>query len=98
MVKSAAESGDTSDLEQYVKDTANKVKERGVGGFDQLLKTIPGGDQVLPQLQSLQQIAEKHGGEAKKLFEETIHEVTQVLNKKADQAKDLAKSAEKTAK
>jgi arsenate reductase-like glutaredoxin family protein len=98
MVKSAAESGDTSDLEKYVKDTANKAKESGVGGFDQILKTIPGGDQVLPQLQSLQQIAEKHGEEAKKLFEETIQEVTQVLNKKADQAKDLAKNAEQTAK
>lgn len=34
----------------------------------------------------------------KKLFEDTIKEITQVLNKRADQAKGLAKDAEKSAR
>ncbi|KAF2671176.1 hypothetical protein BT63DRAFT_477707 [Microthyrium microscopicum] len=104
-VKSAVESGDTSDLEGYVKDAtskakdaAGKAKESGMGGFDQLLKKIPGGDQVLPQIQNLQEIAEKHGDDAKKLLDETIKELSQVLNNKVEKAKDIAKEAEKKAK
>jgi len=97
-LKSAVESGDTSDLEKYVKGAADKAQSSASGGFDTLLKSIPGADKVLPQLQSIQKIAEKHGDEAKKLFDETISEVTQVLNKKADKAKEIAKAAEKEAK
>jgi len=94
-VKSAADSGSTEDLEKYIKDAAGKAKESGAGGFDQLLKSIPGGDQFIPKIQHLQELAEKHGGEAKKLFDETVQEITQVLSKKADRAKELAKDAEK---
>lgn len=96
-LKSAANSGDTADLEKYVKGAADKAKSSAGGGLDSLFKSIPGADKVLPQLQSIQKIAEKHGDEAKKLFEETINEVTQVLNKKADKAKEIAKAAEKEA-
>lgn len=97
-LKSAVESGDTADLEKYVKEAAGKAKQSAGGSFDSLLKMVPGADKVLPQLRSIQEIAEKHGDEAKKLFDETINEVTQVLNKKADKAKEIAKKAEKDAK
>jgi hypothetical protein len=97
-VKSAVESGDTSDLEKYVKGATGKAKESVGGGFDSLIKMVPGADKVLPQLRSIQEIAEKHGDEAKNLFDETIKEVTQVLNNKAEKAKNIAQKAEKEAK
>jgi hypothetical protein len=96
-VKSATESGNMEDLEKFVKDAANKVKKGNAGGFDQILKNILGSNQVLPDLQSLQEIAEKYGGEAKTLLDETIQEVSEILSKKADQAKELAKERAKDA-
>jgi len=97
-VKTAAESGDTGDLEEYVKDAANKLNPTNGGGLESLFKNVPGGDQILPKLRSLQELAQKHGDEAKGLLEETVQEVTQVLSKKADEAKKLAKNAEQSSK
>lgn len=65
-VKSAAESGDTADLEKFVKGAANDAKDTASGGFETIIKSIPGADKFLPQLQTLQKAAEKHGDEAKK--------------------------------
>jgi hypothetical protein len=97
-VKEAAQSGNTEDLEKFVKSAAGKAQDSFGAGLEQILKSVPGGDQVVPKLRDLQEIAEKNGEEAKKLFEETINEVSQILSKKADQAKDLAKDSEKKAK
>jgi hypothetical protein len=65
-------SGNAEDLKSYAKQAGEKVKNSGVGkNIEQYAKFIPGGDKILPKLSQLQEVAEKHGDEAKKLLEET---------------------------
>jgi hypothetical protein len=97
-VKKAVENGDTGDLEGYVKSAANKAKDSGFGGLDQYLNKIPGGDQIMPQLSKLQEVAEKHGDEAQKLLKNAISEITEVLKKHGDEAQELAKKAKDDSK
>lgn len=94
-VKKAADSGDTGDLERYVKDAAGKAKESGMGGLDQYLNKIPGGDQIMPKLSKLQEVAQDHGQEAEKIFKDTINDISQVLSKRSEQATKLADKAKK---
>lgn len=101
-IKKAAESGDTSDIENYVKDFASKAndkaKESGFGGLDQYLNKVPGGDQIIPKFQQIQQIAEKHGDEAQRIMKEAVNEISEVLKKKGDEASQLADKAKSDAK
>jgi gas vesicle protein len=101
-IKKAVESGDTGDIEDYVKNFASKAndkaKESGLGGFDQYLNKIPGGDQILPKFQQLQQVAEKHGDEAQRILKEAVSEISEVLKKKGDEATKLADKAKNDAK
>ncbi|CAO2654946.1 Nn.00g116790.m01.CDS01 [Neocucurbitaria sp. VM-36] len=97
-VKSAVEKGDTGDLEKYVKGAADKAKESGLGDYEQYLKKIPGGDQILPKLSQLQEVAQKHGDEAQKLLKDAVAEITDVLKKKGDEAEQLAKKAKDDSK
>jgi hypothetical protein len=94
-VKKAVESGDTADLEKYVKDAAGKAKDSGMGGLDQYLNKIPGGDQILPKLSKLQEAAQEHGQEAEKILKDTINDITQVLSKRSEEATKLADKAKK---
>jgi len=96
--REAVESGNTEDIQSYIKSAADKAKQSGFGGLDQYLNKIPGGAQIMPKLSQLQDIAQKHGDEAQKLLKETMDEITQVLNKKSDQAQKLAEKASKDAK
>jgi gas vesicle protein len=101
-IKKAVESGDTGDIEDYIKNFAskanNKAKESGLGGFDQYLNKIPGGDQILPKFQQLQQVAEKHGDEAQRILKEAVSEISEVLKKKGDEATKLADKAKNDTK
>jgi len=98
-IKSAIESGSTEDIEKYIKSAADKAKQSGgFGGLEKYLSNIPGGDQVIPQLSKMSQIAQKHGKEAEKILNETIDEIQKVLKKKAEEAENLAGKAEKEAK
>ncbi|KAF1846546.1 uncharacterized protein K460DRAFT_367297 [Cucurbitaria berberidis CBS 394.84] len=97
-VKSAVEKGDAGDLEKYVKSAANKAKESGLGDYEQYLKKIPGGDQILPKLSQLQEVAQKHGDEAQKLLKDAVAEIGEVLKKKGDEAEELAKKAKNDSK
>lgn len=97
-IKSAVESGDTGDLESYVKSAAGKAKESGFGGLDQYLNKIPGGDQIIPKLTQLQEVAEKHGDDAQKIIKEAVSEISEVLKKKGSEAEDLAKKAKEDSK
>jgi F0F1-type ATP synthase membrane subunit b/b' len=98
LAKSAVDSGDTGDLEKYVKDAVSKVTSSGGAGFDSLLKNLPGGEQMLPKLKALQEAAQKHGDEAKDLLEETVKEISDVLSRKGEDAKKLAQRAEESTK
>lgn len=97
-VKAAVEKGDTGDLESYVKSAAGKAKESGLGDYEQYLKKIPGGDQILPKLSQLQEVAEKHGDEAQKLFKDAVSEISDILKKKGDEASKLAEQAKNDSK
>ncbi|KAK2028795.1 hypothetical protein LX32DRAFT_618407 [Colletotrichum zoysiae] len=101
--KKAAESGELGGLESYVGDAVDKAKSKGskVGesfGLDQYFKMIPDGDQIMPKLKQLREVADKHKDEGERLFKETIEEVKKVLENKAKKAEEIANSAKKEAK
>jgi uncharacterized protein Yka (UPF0111/DUF47 family) len=97
-VKKAVESGDMGDLQSYVKSAAGKAKDSGFGGMDKYLEKIPGGDQIIPKLTQLSQVAEKHGDEAQKILKDTIKEISEVLKKKGDEAAKVAEKAKNESK
>ncbi|KAF2016213.1 hypothetical protein BU24DRAFT_422562 [Aaosphaeria arxii CBS 175.79] len=97
-VKQAVEKGDTGDLEGYIKKFTDKAKDSGLGDVEQYLKKIPGGDQILPKLSQLQEVAEKHGDEAQRILKEAVNEISEVLKKKGDEATNLAKKAKDDSK
>ena len=99
-VQQAAKSGDTGDLEKFVKDTVQKGKDKasGSGGLEQYMNMIPGGSEIMPKLQQLQEIAQKHGDEAEKLAKDAFKEIQDVLSKKIEEGQNLADKAKKDAK
>jgi hypothetical protein len=97
-VKKAVENGDTGDLEGYIKSAADKAKDSGFGGLDQYLNKIPGGDQIIPKLGQLQEVAQKHGDEAQKIMKDAIGEIGEILKKRGDEAAELAKKAKEDSK
>jgi ABC-type transporter Mla subunit MlaD len=99
--KDAVDSGNMGGLESYVNSAVEKAKSKGSqmsGGFDQYLKMIPSGGDVLSKLQQLREVAEKHKDEGEKLLKETVEEIKQVLEKKAEKAKEIAETAKKESK
>jgi len=97
-VKKAVENGDTGDLEGYIKSATDKAKDSGFGGLDQYLNKIPGGDQIIPKLSQLQEVAQKHGDEAQNLLKDAVKEIGEILKKKSDEAQNLAKKAQEDSK
>ena len=96
-IKNVAQSGNTDTLEEYVRKTANQVSDStsdgGGGGLEQYLSKIPGGDEIFPQLTTLYQIAQNHGGDAENISNDTVKEIEDLLKKKVGEAQDLAKQA-----
>ncbi|KAF2645248.1 hypothetical protein P280DRAFT_115520 [Massarina eburnea CBS 473.64] len=97
-VRKAVESGDLGDLKSYVEAAVKKGKDSGSGSgsgfpFSDFLDKIPGGDQILPKLGQLQDVAQKHGDEAKRILEDAVKEIEEVLRKRGGEAEDLAKKA-----
>lgn len=100
--RSAAESGDLGDLESYISNATEKAKSKGSelasgSGLEKYLKMIPQGDEILPKLQELGQVAEKHKDEGEKLFKETVEELKKVLDDKAQKAQKILDKAKKDA-
>ncbi|KAI8207501.1 hypothetical protein K4K52_002232 [Colletotrichum sp. SAR 10_76] len=102
--KSAVDSGDLGGLEKYVGDAVDKAKSKGsqlggsFGGLDQYFKMIPDGDQIIPKLKQLREVADKHKEEGEKLFKETLEEVKKVLEAKGKKAEEIANKAKEEAK
>jgi len=100
-VQQAAKSGDTGDLESFVKETVQKGKDKAGGGsgggLEQYINMIPGGSEIMPKLQQLQELAQKHGDEAEKLAKDAFKEIQDVLSKKVDEGQKLADKAKKDA-
>lgn len=61
------------------------------------MEQVPGGSQILPQLQKLQQIAQSQGPEAEKLAKDTMGDIQKVLEKRSWQVEELYKSAKQEA-
>ncbi|KAI5476341.1 hypothetical protein MNV49_007854 [Pseudohyphozyma bogoriensis] len=80
--KKAAESG--GDVAKYLEK---------VPGFEELSKIVGGQD-----LQSLKELAEKHGDKGKKVLESTYEDIKKVLKEKAEEGKKIADDAKKDAK
>jgi len=98
-VKDAATSGDTSKLSEYVKSAGEKAKNSGVGsGLDKYMRMIPGGSEILPKLQKLQEAASKHGGEAEKIAKGAYKDISDVLQKRTGEIEKLADKAAKDSK
>lgn len=95
LLKESASSGKMEDVEKFVKE---KVDQVGFGDLDKWLKAIPGGSNILPQLQTLQTVAQKKGGEAEKVLKETFEEVQEVLKKRKEQVEKLAEEGKEEAK
>ncbi|KAJ5145154.1 hypothetical protein N7448_002546 [Penicillium atrosanguineum] len=98
LVKDSASSGKTEQVEKYVKEKADKTKNTDLGSLDKWLNMVPGGSNIIPQLQSLQTIAQKKGSEAENVLTETLEELQDVLKKRKEQVEKLAEEAKKDAK
>ncbi|KAL8799226.1 MAG: hypothetical protein Q9182_006060, partial [Xanthomendoza sp. 2 TL-2023] len=97
-IKDSVQSGSTDDLKKYVQNTVDKTKKSasgggGGGGLEQYLEMIPGGQEIVPQLTKMYQIAQEHGDDAEKIAKETIREIEDVLKRRVGEAQDLAKKA-----
>lgn len=53
---------------------------------------VPNGGQIIPQLQKLREVAEKHGKEAEDLVKETVNDLKSVLEEKVKKANELKES------
>ncbi|TVY84582.1 hypothetical protein LSUE1_G000663 [Lachnellula suecica] len=98
-VKDAVSSGNTDELKEYVQQAGEKAKNSGLGqGIEQYAKMIPGGDQIIPKLQKLQEVAQKHGDEAEKIMKGAYKDIQDVLQKRTAEAEELSKKAGNDAK
>ncbi|KAJ5151230.1 uncharacterized protein N7482_010482 [Penicillium canariense] len=95
LVKESASSGKTEKLEKFVKDKVGQSKGGGFGDLDDWLKMIPGGSNIIPQLQSLQKIADKKGSEAEGVVKETFEDIQDVLKKRKEQLEKIAEEGKK---
>jgi len=93
-VSKAVEGGNTEDLKKYVKDAGEKAKNSGVGkGIEGYAKMIPGGSEILPKLQKLQEVARTRGDEAEKILKGTYKDIQDVLQRRISEAEKLAEKA-----
>ena len=98
--KNAVDSGDLGKFEGYVSQTVEKAKSKGLAiaagtGLEQYFDMIPNGSDILTKVHLLKEVAEKHRGEGERLFRETMDELKQVLEKKSQEAKEIADKEKK---
>ncbi|OJJ95186.1 hypothetical protein ASPACDRAFT_36783 [Aspergillus aculeatus ATCC 16872] len=98
LVKDSASSGKTEQVEKFVKDKVDQAKNSSSFDLDKWTKMVPGGSDILNQLQSLRTVGEKKGKEAEGVLKETVEELQQVLKKRKDQIEKLASEAKEESK
>lgn len=90
-ISDAVKSGSSGDLEQYIKDF---TKSSGLmQNFESYAKMIPGGDQILPKLSQIRQVAENHREEGESLLKETVSEIRKIVENKASKAQSILDKA-----
>jgi cell division septum initiation protein DivIVA len=75
----------------------DQAKQSGFN-LDSLADKFPGGSNILSQLQSLQDMAQKKGPEAEKILKDTLNDIQGVLSERTKQAESLAEEAKKDSK
>jgi hypothetical protein len=95
-VKNAVSSGNVDNLKQYVKDAGEKAKNSGFGdSIEKYVKMIPGGSEIFPKLQKLQEVANKRGDEAEKIVKGAYKDIQDVLQRRTEEAEKLAEKAKR---
>ncbi|OOF93556.1 hypothetical protein ASPCADRAFT_517122 [Aspergillus carbonarius ITEM 5010] len=98
LIKESASSGKTEQVEKYVKEKVDQVQQKGSFDLDKWANLVPGGSNILNQLQALRTLQEKKGKEAEAVLKETVEEIQEVLKKRKEQMEKLAGEAEKEKK
>ncbi|KAK4096101.1 hypothetical protein N658DRAFT_501965 [Parathielavia hyrcaniae] len=101
-IKSLGEGGDTSKVEEYVKQTVDKAKSAGSKTAD---SGSAGGSSIAvlgqflgtksDDLEKLTEAVSKHSGEAQELLEETREDLRKILAEKAKKAQQLVEKTKK---
>lgn len=98
-VKDAVSSGNTDDLKKYVQQAGEKAKNSGVGkSIESYAKMIPGGSEIIPKLQKLQEVAQTRGSDAEKILKGAYKDIQDVLQKRTSEVEKLAEEAKKESK
>lgn len=90
LLKDKVPSGKTEDVEKYIKEKVDQAKNSDLSGLDQWLNKLPGGSDLMSQLQSLQSTAQKKGSKTEDVLKETLEELRDVLKKRMEQVEKLA--------
>ena len=102
-VQEAAKSGNTDDLQKFVKEQVGKAsggggEGGGSGGLSSLMNMIPGGSEIVPKLQQLQELSQKHGKDAERLVKEATEDIQKILKEKTAEGQKIAEKAQADAK
>jgi len=103
-ISEALYSNNPESLKQYIKQAGEKAKQSTgfdfdiSGNLEQYAKMIPGGQEILPKLQKLQEVAKSRGDEAEKILKGAYQDVQEVLQKRTAEVEKLAEQASKEAK
>ncbi|KAE8442789.1 hypothetical protein EG329_002822 [Mollisiaceae sp. DMI_Dod_QoI] len=100
-ISEALYSNNPESLKEYVKQAGDKAKQGGFdlgGGLEQYTKMIPGGEEILPKLKKLQEVARSRGDEAEKILKGAYADVQDVLQKRTAEVEKLADKASEDAK
>jgi len=92
-VKSAVQSGNIGDLQQYVDSAKSKAEQFSSGSLSKWLGTLPSGSKILPELQKLKSLAESRSDEAQQLAKDTMNDLTSVFEKRSKQLEDMYKKS-----
>ncbi|KAL2840514.1 hypothetical protein BJY01DRAFT_20233 [Aspergillus pseudoustus] len=102
LLKDSASSGKTEEVEKYVRDKVNRAKDTaqstGAIDLDKWSNLVPGGSEILSQLQTLQILGEKKGKEAEDVLKDAAGELKEVLEKRKEQLEKIADEAKKESK
>ncbi|KAI9368927.1 hypothetical protein BJX61DRAFT_521629 [Aspergillus egyptiacus] len=101
LVKESASSGKTEDVEKYIKNKIGQAKDQAPSSGIDLEKwssMVPGGSNILSELQSLQSIGEKKGKDAEGVLKETVGDLQEVLKKRKEQLEKIANEAKEERK
>ncbi|KAF8862327.1 hypothetical protein BDZ45DRAFT_739306 [Acephala macrosclerotiorum] len=100
-ISEALYSNNSEGLKSYIKDAGEKAKQKGSDfGIDleKYAKMIPGGEEILPKLKKLQEVARERGDDAEGVLRGAYKDVQDVLQKRTAEVEKLAEEAKKDAK